>query len=149
MKKFRFALENVLKYRKSIEDQEKELLARAMNRVEQEERLSQELDEEKRGFIKSYNIDQCQIGDMSHRDFYLTSLDKRIKNQQVQLDKAIKVSNNIRIKVVDATAKRKVLESLKDKQLEEYRELLSRAEQKILDEVGISSYCRKEMNQRP
>lgn len=149
MKKFRFALENVLKYRKSIEDQEKELLARAMNRVEQEERLSQELDEEKRGFIKSCNIDQCQIGDMSHRDFYLTSLDKRIKNQQVQLDKAIKVSNNIRIKVVDATAKRKVLESLKDKQLEEYRELLSRAEQKLLDEVGISSYCRKEMNQRP
>lgn len=146
MKKFSFTLENVLKYRKSIEDQEKELLARARQKVQQEEKLSQELDEEKSGFLKSYSIDQYHIGDMSHRDFYLTSLDLRIKNQQVQLDKAIKTSNTLRIRVLDATVKRKILESLKDQKFEEYRHLLAQAEQKVLDEVGISAYCRQEMN---
>ena len=143
MKKFRFVLENVLKYRKSIEDQEKELLARAMQKVQQERILSQELNREKHSFLSSYKVDQCRIGDMSHRDFYLNSLDLRIKDQQVLLDKAIKASNIIRIRLVDATAKRKILEGLKDKQFEEHRQVLSRAEQKILDEVGISAYCRK------
>lgn len=144
MKKFQFALENILKYRKSIEDQEKELLARAMQKVQLEESLAQKLDLEKHMHLRSYNVNKSNISDMRQWESYLTSLDLRIKNQQKQLDKAKRVSDTIRVRVVNATSKRKILESLKDKHLEEYRHELSRAEQKILDDVGISSYYRKE-----
>jgi|LSQX01.2.fsa_nt_gb flagellar export protein FliJ len=60
----------------------------------------------------------------------------------------MKTSNTIRSRVVDATSKRKVLESLKDKKVEEYHQLLSQAEQKLLDEVGITAYYRKQINSK-
>ena len=144
MKTFKFALENILKYRQSIEDQERELLARAMQKVQLEESLSQKLDLEKHMHLSLYDVHKSNISNMRQQESYLTSLDLRIKSQQKKLDKAIRVSDTLRVKVVNATSKRKVLESLKEKHLEEYRQELSRAEQKILDEVGISLYFRKE-----
>jgi len=144
VKTFKFALENILKYRQSIEDQERELLARAMQKVQLEESLSQKLDLEKHMHLSLYDVHKSNISNMRQQESYLTSLDLRIKSQQKKLDKAIRVSDTLRVKVVNATSKRKVLESLKEKHLEEYRQELSRAEQKILDEVGISLYFRKE-----
>lgn len=144
MQKFKFALENILKYRQSIEDQEKELLARAMQKVQMEESLAQKLDLEKHTHLRSYDVHKSNIVNMRQQESYLTSLDLRIKNQHKQVDEAKSVSDNIRVKVVKATSNRKILESLKDKHLTGYRQELARAEQKILDEVGISSYNRKE-----
>ena len=144
MKKFNFVLDNILKFRQSIEDQEKELLARAMQKVQMEESMARKLDIEKHMHLSSYDAHTSNIGKMRQQESYMTSLDIRIKNQQKQLDKAKSVSDSIRVKVVKATSNRKILESLKDKYLTGYRQELSRAEQKILDEVGISSYNRKE-----
>jgi flagellar export protein FliJ len=74
----------------------------------------------------------------------LISLAERLKKQQKKLEQAIRTSENIRDRVVTATSNRKILESLRDKQLTEYRLELARAEQNMLDEVGIASYIRKE-----
>jgi flagellar export protein FliJ len=71
-------------------------------------------------------------------------LDERIKKQQNRLEQAINVSDSIRVRVVTATSNRKILESLKEKQLMEYRQELAKAEQNSLDEVGIASYIRRE-----
>ena len=144
MKKFKFALENILKYRQSIEDQEKELLARAMQKVQMEESLAQKLELEKHTHLSSYDVISSNIVKMRQQESYMASLELRIKNQQKQLDKAKSASDNIRVKVVKATTNRKILESLKEQHLTGYRQELDRAEQKILDEVGISAYNRKE-----
>jgi len=142
MKKFKFALDNILKYRQSIEDQEKELLARAMQKVQMEEAMAKKLDSEKHLHLRSFesnNIDRIR-----QQESYLISLDERIKKQQKKLEQAIRTSENIRDRVVTATSNRKILENLREKQLTEYRQELSRAEQNTLDEVGIASYIRKE-----
>jgi len=144
LKKFKFALENILKYRQSIEDQEKELLARAMQKVQMEESLAQKLELEKHTHLSSYDVISSNIVKMRQQESYMASLELRIKNQQKQLDKAKSASDNIRVRVVKATSNRKILESLKEQHLTGYRQELDRAEQKILDEVGISAYNRKE-----
>lgn len=144
MKKFKFALDNILKYRQSIEDQEKELLARAMQKVQVEENLAKKLDSEKHSHLRSFEASTPNIEKIRQQESYLISLDERIKKQQKKLEQAIRTSENIRDRVVTATSNRKILESLRDKQLTEYRLELARAEQNMLDEVGIASYIRKE-----
>jgi flagellar FliJ protein len=144
MKKFKFALDNILKYRQSIEDQEKELLARAMQKVQVEETLARKLDSEKQIHLRSFEASTPNIDKIRQQESYLISLDERIKKQQKKLEQAIRTSEKIRDRVVTATSNRKVLESLRDKQLTEYRLELARAEQNMLDEVGIASYIRKE-----
>jgi flagellar FliJ protein len=120
-------------------------LTQSIQKVQQEEKLSQELANEKHSFLNSCDPTQCDIGDIRHRDYYLTSLDSRIKSQHTQLDNAKKTSNIIRLRVVDATSRRKILENLKDKKIEEYHQLFSQTEQKMLDEVGINTYYRKQV----
>ncbi len=146
MNKFKFSLENALKFRKSIEDRDRELLARARQKVQQEEELSQKLDLEKHEHFRSYDIYTSNLTTMQQQESYLTGLDWRIKSQHIQLDKAKRASDTRRAQVVTATSNRKILERLKEKHLEEYKQELARSEQKILDEVGISSYCRKARN---
>lgn len=144
MKRFTFSLENILKYRQSIEAQERELLARALQKEHLEESRVQELAREKYTYLSTYDFHKSNINNMRQQESYLTSLDLRIENQQQQLDQAKRLSNTLRVKVVTATSDRKILENLKERHLEEYRLELSRTQQKILDDVGISSYCRKE-----
>jgi flagellar FliJ protein len=144
MKKFKFALDNILKYRQSVEDQEKELLARAMQKVQMEENLARKLDSEKHLHLRSFETSTLNIEKIRQQESYLISLDERIKKQQKKLEQAIRSSESIRARVVTATSNRKILESLRDKQLTEYRLELARAEQNMLDEVGIASYIRKE-----
>jgi flagellar FliJ protein len=144
MKKFKFALDNILKYRQSIEDQEKELLARAIQKVQMEESVVRRLDSEKHLHLSSFEDQVSNIATMRQQESYLISLDERIMRQQQKLEQAKKVSDSIRARVVTATSNRKILESLKDKHLMEYRQELARAEQNLLDEVGIAAYIRKE-----
>ena len=143
MERFKFALEHVLKYRQNLEDQEKILLAKAMQRVRQEEGAARQLHEEKYRSISSFDIRVADLMYMRQHESYMSLLDLRIQNQQQQLAKAEKVCNTARVRVVDASSKRKALERLKDKQWAEYQREQLKAEQKVLDEVGISAYSRK------
>lgn len=144
MKKFQFGLDNILKYRQSIEDQEKEQLARAMQKVQVEEGIARKLDNEKHSHLSSIGQKALKIETMRQHESYLLCLDEQIKKQQKKLEQAIKTSDTIRTRVVTATSERKILEGLKDKHLTEYRQELARAEQNMLDEVGITAYIRKE-----
>jgi len=148
LKRFTFSLENILKYRQSIEAQERELLARALQKEHLEESRAQELAREKYTCLSTYDVHKSNINNMRQQESYLTSLDLRIENQQQQLNQAKSLSNTLRIKVITATSDRKILENLKERHLEEYQLELSRTQQKILDDVGISSYCRKEQWER-
>ncbi len=144
MKKFKFALDNILKYRQSIEDQEKEHLARAMQKVQMEESMVRKLDTEKHLHLCSFEKQPSNIETMRQQESYLVCLDDRIKRQQLKLEQAIIASDSIRARVVTATSNRKILDSLKEKHLTNYHQELARAEQNTLDEVGITTYIRKE-----
>ncbi len=143
MNKFAFSLENALRYRQRREEQEIELLARAIQKVQAEEVLSDKLKLEKENHLHSEDGKVTSLVSMQQQAVYLEGLDFRIQNQLEQLEQARSAFSNQRAQVIQAATKRKTLEQLKGKHLAEYEEILSRTEQNILDEVGIAAYNRR------
>ena len=142
MSKFKFSLENALKYRQSIEEKEIYLLARAMQNVYVEENASNMLNLEKERHLSTYDLSKLNLTTMQQNESYLTSLDLRIINQMEKLEQAKGTCKNQRDQAVIASTKRKTLERLKEKHLDEHRLVLSKAEQNLLDDIGIVAYCR-------
>lgn len=143
MKKFVFSLENTLQYRQRLEEQEIELLARSKQKVQAEEVLSHQLQLEKQNHLQADDGQEISIVSMQQQAVYLEGLDFRIQNQLQQLDQAKRAFSSQRVQVIKAATKRKTLEQLKGKHLAEYQTMLSQAEQKVLDEIGITAYNRK------
>lgn len=148
MKKFRFELQNILKYRQSLEDQERQLLTKAMQELESEETLARQLSDEKQQHLQYFAGRKSNIISLRQQETYLSLLDFRIKTQLEQVDQAKKASDDQRIRVITAASNRRILESLKEKKQADYNQMLSRAQQNFLDEVGVMAYCRKETDER-
>lgn len=146
MSKFIFSLENALKYRVSLEEHEVGLLARAMQNVQIEEGESNKLNIEKQNYLNSYSYYKTNLTTMQQQEAYISLLDLRIKTQLKKLEQAVIIFKNQRERVVKASIKRKTLERLKEKCLKDHQVLDSKAEQKILDDIGIAAYCHRADN---
>jgi len=146
MSKFIFSLENALKYRVSLEEHEVGLLARAMQNVQIEEGESNKLNIEKQNYLNSYSYNKTNLTTMQQQEAYISLLDLRIKTQLKKLEQAVIIFKNQRERVVKASIKRKTLERLKEKYLKDHQVLDSKAEQKILDDIGIAAYCHRADN---
>lgn len=143
MQKFIFPLESALKYRVSIEEHETALLAKAMKKVQTEERVLAKLKHEKQTYLSSCHSAKANLTTLQQQEAYLTWLDLRIEEQLKNLKEAEKNLENQRNRMVAATVKRKSVELLKEKHLDEYRSELSKMEQKMLDDMGIAAYCHR------
>jgi len=146
MSKFIFSLENALKYRVSLEEHEAGLLARAIQNVQIEEEESNKLNIEKQNYLNSYSYKKINLTTMQQQEAYLSLLDLRITTQVKKLEQAVMTFKNQRERVVKASIKRNTLERLKEKYLKEHQLLDSKAEQKILDDIGIAAYCHRADN---
>lgn len=88
-----------------------------------------------------------QVG-MAARDYvlaneYVTVLRLQVLRNQARLPALEAEKEQARLKLVEATRARKVLESLRDRHRMEYDEEQRRAEQRILDEVAVGAYVRR------
>ena len=146
MNKFAFHLENALKYRQRLEEQEEEHLVQAMKKVQLEEGRSTRLKLEKLNYLSSYDCHKISLITMQQQTAYLAGLDSRIEGQRKQLEQARKAFSSQRARVIKASTTRKTLEQLKGKYFAKYQLALAKEEQKVLDEVGIVAYCRKANN---
>ena len=146
MSKFIFQLESALKYRRNIEEQETLHLVRAKQKVQAEEGLATKLNIEKRDHFNTYDPSKINLTTMQQQEAYLSLLDLRIKKQLEKLEQANQSFGVQRNRVVEASTKRKSLETLKEKSLDEYRLVLSKAEQSTLDDIGTIAYCHKDSN---
>jgi flagellar export protein FliJ len=139
-------LDSVLNYQKSIEEQEKQLYSMAMEKVQVEKLSLHNLYLEKSEHLSLYVSTKSTLNTLQQKEVYLFLLDLRIKKQQEKYEKAKNDSEIQHTQMVLATTKRRTLERLREKYLEEYQLVLSNAEQKILDELGIAVYCRQAGN---
>jgi flagellar FliJ protein len=141
--KFTFPLENALEYRVSIEEHETALLVNAMKKVQAVERALAKLNHEKQIHLSSCNNVKTNLTTMQQQEAYLTWLNLRIEEQLKKLEVAKKDAENQRNRMVEASVKRKSLELVKEKRLDEYHSVLSKDEQNMLDDVGIAAYCHR------
>jgi hypothetical protein len=100
-------------------------------------------------YINLFNAEVSSKGQPFLRVFFDENINILINTPVIvifSLFAAILINKNFknqRIQVIKASTDRKVLERLKEKCFEEYKLLLTKAEQKFLDDIAISSYCHR------
>ena len=140
---YRFNLEVVLNYRKRIEEGLQMELSVRQRELESAKQVFFAYQREK-GFYeeelmkreaREVNIQESIL----YRD-YLKGMDKKIKAQKEIVAKAKIAVDKKQEELLVATKKRKVLEKVREKDLQEFMDGLERKERIFADEMGVRRY---------
>jgi flagellar FliJ protein len=144
---FRFRLERVLDIRKRKEELIRAELAEAKLAREYEETVLLRLQEDLQRYLDDLRRRQKERvlpWEMLWYHLYLDNLKNQIRNQKKRLQELDEKIDQITQRLVKASQDRRVLERLKERQYEEYLLEMERAEQAILDELGLNMFIRGE-----
>jgi flagellar FliJ protein len=138
MAKFIFRLQSFLTLKEKLEDQKKMDYGRAMAELERERAKLREIEGEKA--MKVGEFTELAKGTIEPVKFtrynlYIEVLKQRIIEQKKAVAKAEQIAEEKRLILVEAMKERKALQTLKDKNFEEFKEEEKRAEQRMVDEV--------------
>ncbi|MCR5699019.1 MAG: flagellar export protein FliJ [Treponemataceae bacterium] len=134
MPKFKFTLEKVLRIREFEEEQAKVELGKA---IQETERIKQTLEYVAKQRVKanhdlSTTIDIIQL--QSYQN-YIMGLDAQKDQLLEQLAQAELVVEEKRLLLTEAMKKRKALDKMKEKQLEQFKKDQERIEENFLDDM--------------
>jgi flagellar FliJ protein len=136
----RFELEQVLKYRVEVERMRTQEFADARRNFEHaSDRLSRE-----EAQVESLSMEYCQrhgelncIEEMRlYADFFARKRCE-IKDQQERVNQLGRVMSDQRDILLEAAKDKKVLESLKDRKVREFRQAMDQKEQIFMDEIAV------------
>jgi flagellar FliJ protein len=135
-----FELEQVLHYRREMEKMRSQELAAARQRLDQAHHELKR--EEDLVNLLTQEFQRCQqdigcVDDMRmYADFFARKREV-MKQQKEQIEVLDRVMNDKRSDLLEASQDKKVLEALKDKKAEEFRQEMAIKERKFLDEISI------------
>jgi len=135
-----FRLESVLRYRQGIEDQEMIKMLKASQVVKEQEEAADQLKREKQRHYEDYQSRSISLTDLMQREVYIDQLNQRLARQTERVEQARQQLEVQRSSVVEASTRKKTLERLKEKHLEELQMQVSKTEQQILDDIGVTAY---------
>ena len=136
----KFKLQAVLKYRKTLEEQAQQKLAEVLN-VQAELRRRQG---EANGHLSALSGQLLQKQELGLSILELLLYEDQIEHHRQQCEKLQQQLEELeglldasRQELLVAARERKIIEKLKEKQLEEYLSHLDRNERKMLDEISL------------
>ncbi len=144
---FRFRLESVLNYRRTIEENLlKELSELRRHLSLEEDRLKMMIFEKGRhindlGSLQKGGV-TLQIEDIKLYFSYLNGLELKIKKQGDVIKKCQERVDKKLAEVVDAMKNRKILEVIKERGYREYTREINLKEQRLLDEIAVNRFTR-------
>lgn len=139
MKVFRFRLQTSLNVRYRQEDQQKMVL---QEKIRHHEEGILELNRLMNRLEISYNrIRQLQTGNLDIRELeacnkFVLVVTTQVEEQKIVVEQRSKAVEEAREKLLEIVKARKILEKLKERHFEEYRQEALREEQKIIDEMA-------------
>jgi len=145
--KFRFSLETLLRHREEIEQREKDELFR-LNYKHQTELLHR--DELGRKFKETMNeLAEKRLQLIDHLELnwfylYMNRLTHEIEESEKRLTQIEAEVQQQKKVVIDASKKKKVLSTLKDKKQREFIVEMERQEQKDIDELVVTRFAGRE-----
>ncbi|CQR71483.1 Flagellar FliJ protein [Sporomusa ovata DSM 2662] len=145
MKKFRFRLETLLKFRKMEEEQAQLKLTEASIRLYKEQELLNQL---QNNLVVSLDLlSQEQSGSptietLKTFGYYIDKIKSEIIHQQEQVANAETYRQECLVVLEAAMKQRKLVDNLREKRLEQYHTELLQEEQKLLDELGTQAFMR-------
>lgn len=137
---FNFRLQTVLKYRKQLEERLMLEFADKKRNLNCEKETLKKLKRWRAGLIsrlKKMGESKLSAADISIYLSYISYMKDEENHSEEIIRQIGKELEEKRIKLVNASRKRKILEIIKEKKLKEYRLSLTVKEQKELDEAGI------------
>lgn len=148
MKLFAFALENLLRHRKNVEEQARIELARAAQKHRDELEYLRSLELKQESTLRELRESQEKQVDRDEIGWFYRYMDRlrlecemsrrRLSALEQELEKR-------RAAVVECSRQSKILSSLKRKKYGEYVTALGREEQRALDELVATRFVPKEL----
>lgn len=141
MKKFRFKLQAVLTERKRLEDlklREWTLAQRILlSMIADREKLEKRLGDAIREATVLAALPDNTSGEFRAMDAFIGGLKLRIRWKNMEIERGSKFTERKRLEYVAASQKRKALDKLRERRLEEFKEQALKRELKELDDVYI------------
>lgn len=137
---FNFRLQTVLKHRKQLEERLVLELADKKRNLYSEKETVEKLKRERAGLIfrlKKMGESKLSAADASSYLSYISHIKDEENHREGIICRIEKELKEKRTELVDASRKRRILEIIKEKKLEEYRLSLITREQKEIDESVI------------
>jgi len=135
-KKFNFKYNSILKLRTEKVNQAQELLFQAERIKIEKQKIITEYKNYINGLLNN-NTNKNKISELQniayHKQFINNEIEK-LEKEKVQIDEIISLRRN---KLNEAMKDEKVLEKLKEKKLNSYKEELNKEETKFLDEISM------------
>ena len=147
MKKFQFKLQKLLDIREAREKEVKNELAALLN-IQNAERMKQEeyrrkMAEEREKFTVKLKSGKFSYAESMMFERYVEFANKVIDAAQDRIDSMEGEIGRVRMKLVEASREKKVVERLKERQWEEYQYEVNREIAKENDDANQKLYVRK------
>jgi len=139
MAKFKFKLQSFLGVKEKIEDQKKNEYGKALNALKKEEEKKIALLNQHSNTINEMKIEMSsgiKPAQLQQYNNFIAYILEQIRLQETVIQKAKAMAETKRQELVDAMKSRKMLETLKEHEFENYMKEEKKAEQKILDEIA-------------
>jgi len=141
--KFNFKLQPVLNLKKQVEDNMKNELGKAVQELERQKKILEEIEQERDEYITDINKQSTSgisVGKLKEYGLYISLLNKKADNQKNNIKKAQKSVDMYRERLVVAMQERKMMEKFREKKYEEYFKEQLKQEQKVNDEIASFNY---------
>lgn len=143
MAKFIFNMQGLLNIKEKLEEQAKTEYGKALAKLEQEKSILLNLKNKKQENILSFreSINKgVKPNYIDNINKYISFIDKKVEEQTQNINKAKEIVEEKRLALLEAMKERKVLETLKEKEKENYFKEELKNEQKIIDEIVSYKY---------
>lgn len=138
MAKFKFRLARVAKIKAALEEQAQNKWAAANKIVQIEQEVLLNLNHTKED-ARDFGYRELGLEHFSNLHCYLDSMDRKIEEQQEQVNLCIEAEQIARQEWMQVRQEKEILERLREKQYEKYLYEEARAEQNRLDELKNTS----------
>jgi flagellar FliJ protein len=136
---YKFSMEKILGWREDIEKSKMEKFARAQNELNQEKLILSNLLKEYEN-LKAKASKYKTVNELKQYQLYKYVLEERIEMQEQLIEQKTKELEEKRLDLIKAQKDRKIMEKLKEKDYENYKEEEKLNEQKFLDEMSVMKY---------
>ena len=150
MKRFRFSLQQVLKVKGIREKEKQKELADASSRYETEKyKLQEMLREEQQTFFTINSLHEHHVSPVVINTLYRNLSSRQIMRQlqNETVDAALKIVDQKRLLLLNATREKKILEKLREKQYSTYLDDAETEEQKFLDDIAVTHRIHQDMQE--
>ena len=143
MPRFRYRMQNILTLDEKLEDQQKASFAMANARLQDEQKVLQDLLLKKASYeqrVKKYAMGDVDIKEIQRCKEGVRVTDILIRCQMIEIRKAQRLVDVERTKLNEAMQARKTQEKLKEKAFDRFKEEMAAEENKVTDELISYKY---------